>query len=717
MTEARRLAKVGARIAAAAAAGDEKGYTRGRVALLRGRWRAAIAAFEARLRERRGSYGSRLGLAVARAGAGQRAQAQAAFAALGLAGELDGLCDRAWEALGEDDRWLDDTARERMAAGDFASALRLARLDRNPTLEAWALHRLGDARCLAVLRRGKVAPETAATIWIERGEIAEARGLLEALARSDRTNWANAGGDDRRALGWAGLALLHHTEGEHTQALAALREAFAVAPSHPGGRLVEIASLAALGFEDRARAALRALEKAHPLADLAWAQLRRRALEDLLGAPDERRRALEAADAAFARGDHAAAAAGYRRALRSLASVPARAAALRWAVALAHLGQRAAAAALARRLVAADADDQSALRVVAWAAPVGVAAKAYARAGLAPELDGGLVPTRRTLAEFRALPAPDALAKTRHTCRARAERLAHYGLYREALAVWSALRLAPGEPARFLAAYAADQLGERALAWRMLAPYLRAHRNDSYYAQPLDPWLLAEKVAPTARARAAATSYIGETWKSSDAPARARDPELRARRALHARAFAAERAGDPEAALALYLEALEREPDGDVAGNAANLLAHARAFARADRTFALVRALVGDLEPPLRRGWQLAKLASRYHEEAQLRRGAVAAKLHARAAAIAERAAELTGAPGTYHTLAACRAALGDVAGARAALASALALEPSHADSRALRDELAERVPPGAAEHGSPIRRAKARRRARRQAR
>jgi tetratricopeptide (TPR) repeat protein len=600
----------------------------------------------------------------------------------------------AWEALGPDDRWLDAAARDRLASGDQAGALALARLAKDPTLEAWALHQLGDARCLALVRRGNVAAETAATIAIARGEVARVRELLHGLGRSDRTNWANAGGNERRTLGWAGLALLHHTEGEHTRALAALREAFAVTPGHTGGRLVEIASLAALGFADRARAALRTLEKHHPLVDTAWGQLRRSALEEQLGAVDRRRRALETAEAAFARGDHAAAAASYQRALRAsrgLSSEPARAGALRWAVALGHLGRRPEATAVARRLLAADADNQSALRVLAWAATGATAARAYAAGGLAPQLDAGLHPKHRTLAGFRLLPAGDALAITRHTCRARAERLVHHGMYAEAITVWSALRLEPGEPARFLAAYAANQLGRRALAWRFLAPYLEAHREDSYYAQPIDPWLLAEQVAPTAKARTAATAYIADTWKTSDMPAHVRDPELLARRALHARAFAAERDGDTATALALYLEALERDPDGDVAGNAANLLAQARDFGRADRYFALVRFLVGTLDPPLRRGWQLAKLASRYHEEAKLRRGNQARTLHARAATIAARSAELTRAPGDYHTLAACRAALGDVEGAHVALAAALALDPTHDDSRALRDELAAR--------------------------
>lgn len=694
--EARRLRRLLASQAGALAK-QRDGYACGKVALLRGDGKAAVAAFRRHLRSHAGSYSARVGLAVALASAGRRAAAASSFAELGWVGDLDGLCDLAWAVLGKDEVALEPTAQSLFAAGEPTRALVLARLAGAHDLAARAQAKLGQmAQALAAAKRAAggtkrgrgLGAVTSATLLIEGGEPEAAAGLLGELAKSDRSNWYDAGGDGRRALGWAGLALLRFRAGEYTQALAAIKEARAVLPVDEGALLIEVASLAALGFAERAKKALIAIERHHPLRDLAWGGLRRSELETTLtGRPQRRRAALEQATLAFEEGssrdDEPArlrlreAIASYGAALgtRPPACEVAQLGMLRWAVAHAWLGERAPAVAVATRLLEVDRDNQSALRVIAWADSGARAAKAYRAAGLGPQLYGALVPTTRSLAAFRVLPARDALSPIRRSLRARAEQLVYYGAYAAALDVYDAVSLAPSEPARYLAAYAASELGARARAWRFLAPYLEAHAETSYYEQSIDAWWLGEKVAPAAKRRWVKKTFE-EIWE--DADQRTPDRKGLAQRALHAKAFAAERAGHLDEALAGYLAALELRADANIAGNAANLLVHRGELARADAWFAIAKAQLGDLAPPLRQGQQLAKFAWRYLQEGQ----------HARAATIAARAVELTQLPSDYHTLAKARLGAGDPAGARAALSAGLLLDPSHDELRAMRAEL-----------------------------
>lgn len=701
--EARRLRRLLASQAGALAK-QRDGYACGKVALLRGDGKAAVAAFRRHLRSHAGSYSARVGLAVALASAGRRAAAASSFAELGWVGDLDGLCDLAWAVLGKDEVALEPTAQSLFAAGEPTRALVLARLAGAHDLAARAQAKLGQmAQALAAAKRAAggtkrgrgLGAVTSATLLIEGGEPEAAAGLLGELAKSDRSNWYDAGGDGRRALGWSGLALLRFRAGEYTQALAAVKEARAVLPADEGALLIEVASLAALGFAERAKKALIAIERHHPLRDLAWGGLRRGELETTLtGRPQRRRAALEQATLAFEEGssrdDEPArlrlreAIASYGAALgtRPPACEVALTGMLRWAVAHAWLGERAPAVAVATRLLEVDRDNQSALRVIAWADSGARAAKAYRASGLGPQLYGALVPTTRSLAAFRVLPARDALSPIRRSLRARAEQLVNYGAYAAALDVYDAVSLAPSEPARYLAAYAASELGARARAWRFLAPYLEAHAETSYYEQSIDAWWLGEKVAPAAKRR-----WVKKTFEETlevgglvgghcDRPTP--DRKGLAQRALHAKAFAAERAGHFDEALAGYLAALELRADANIAGNAANLLVHRGELARADAWFALAKARLGELAPPRRQGWQLAKLAWRYLLGGQ----------YARAATIAARAVELTQLPSDYHTLAKARLGAGDTTGARAALSAGLLLDPSHDELRALRAEL-----------------------------
>lgn len=684
---------------AQALAKQRDGYASGKAALLRGDGKAAVAAFRHHIRRLATSYSARVGLAAALAHAGRRAAAARTFAEVGLVGDLDGLCDLAWEVLGAE-VLLETKAHELYDAGDLPRALMLARRTDAHLLVARTQAKLGRvARALAAARRAHNGETwftvTAATVLIEQGEPEAAAGLFGELAKSYPPSWSDDGGKARQTLGWAGLALIRFRAGEYTQALAAVKKARAVLPADEGALLIEVASLAALGFAERAKRALAAIEGHHPLRDLAWGGLRRSELETALtGRPQRRRAALEQATLAFEEGssrdDEPArlrlreAIASYGAALgtRPPACEVALTGMLRWAVAHAWLGERAPAVAVASQLLEIDRDNQSALRVIAWADSGARAAKAYRAAGLGSQLYGALVPTTRSLAAFRALPARDALTPIRRSLRARAEQLVDYGAYAAALDVYDALPLAAFDPARYLAAHAASELGARARAWRFLAPYLEAP-----YEQLLDAWWLGKKVAPAAK-RQWVKKTFEETLEVGGLVGghRARptpDRKGLAQRALHAKAFAAERAGRFDEALARYLAALVVRADARVAGDAADLLVHRGELMRADAWFAIAKAQLGDLAPPLRQGQQLAKLAWRYLQEGQ----------HARAATIAARAVELTQLPSDYHTLAKARLGAGDPAGARAALSAGLLLDPSHDELRAMRAELSMLVP------------------------
>jgi tetratricopeptide (TPR) repeat protein len=280
----------------------------------------------------------------------------------------------------------------------------------------------------------------------------------------------------------------------------------------------------------------------------------------------------------------------------------------------------------------------------------------------------------------------------------------HFGGYAQAVDVFRSLEL-PGQSSdRFLAAWAAQRIGdlEQALDW--LRPLVRAMKDQSVWEQSTDPWRLALECAsalgsdeecaslframkplyddkPDDASRRAVLAQCAEMAARSLArlgsraearaarkmarelaPAATRDlPLFRARKRQEV-AFTAERRGKLERALAAYVEAVEILPSPDVCGNIANLLVSRKDHARAQAWFDLGLVLLADVEPPVRRGWFLAKVAwglfSRGDDEG--------------AALVAERAAALAPTADVLHTWAAACLRIGDPARARAIVTRAL---------------------------------------------
>ncbi|MCA9665912.1 MAG: tetratricopeptide repeat protein [Myxococcales bacterium] len=710
----------------------DRPYRRARALFVAERYDEALAAFEARVRERPISYSARLGVALCLHELGRAQRARETFAELTLDAGARSL---AFEHLGHDEVDLDDWVRELMKHGDTQRALALARLmpRRHSEYQAWCLLEMGRAaQALSLVRRGRVGGELAADVLMATGFTDEAAEIYEGLSRGPRTSWYHHAGDERKVTGIVGAARVALRRGDMTRAVRHARRALEIDKRSAPARLVEAAALARLGLADAARAVMKGLARAHPLEHVSVDDVTQSELEHELGLSSARRDALDAADASFAARRFVEAATSYRRALGTrgpkLAPRPL-AARGRWAYALAMAGDVTGAAEVAGALAAVDADHLTAREIRCWALAQAGAAQpdlAHSRALFrACGLGVQLVSDSPHAADvswrsFIALPPERALRHARSSLVARATDLAYYGHWREALEVFAACKLVRGEGARFIAAHAASQLARFDEVWRYLEPLLAARASVSYYAQPLDPWVLAlEALVATAQPDKALEVHgtLRRIWGDREEGARGlllsradelaaqacealrqgdRAAELRAAgqtleaalpqmegltraRALHARAFELERAGRVDEALALYAESLaEDAAAADVAGNAANLLVHRGDLGRAYTFFAHGLLGVAELAPPLRRSWFYGKLAW-----CALQAGAYAA-----GAAIGRRAAQLSGSPGDWHTVARCELAAGAPERARAALGRGLQQDPRLPQLHALIDEL-----------------------------